>query len=87
MTETQKINAEANSAFEKEDYPLAFSTLWKTSVYNFISYIEKDFKTHNPKTNVIKIKVNWFNNESASQYFWNTFIVKEEVFYNIFESD
>jgi tetratricopeptide (TPR) repeat protein len=87
MTETQKINADAKSAFDKKNYALAFQTLWKSGVANFISYSEKEFKTTNQKTDGVPPKSNWFIHERAGQYFWADFIFQKHVFSDIFNSD
>ena len=75
MTETQKINADAKSAFDKGDYPLAFQTLWKVGIADFVAYSQReDNKTK---------KTNWFTNK----FFWESFVLTESVFDVIFKSD
>ncbi len=79
MTEIQKINANAKLAFASKEYEKAFLALLEVGVYNFISYAQKENKDAN--------KVNWFSHPEAGEYFWKEFILKEEVFAEIFKSD
>lgn len=76
MTDIQKINAEAKSAFDKGDYPLAFHTLWSVGISNFVAFAQKDIK-----------KSNWFTHPDSAKYFWNTFVLAESKFDAFFESD
>ncbi len=79
MTDTQKINAEARSAFEKKDYSLAFHTLWKVGITDFVAYAQKEDKETK--------KTNWFSHPESGIYFWKNFILTENVFDEIFNSD
>lgn len=75
MTNTQKINAEAKSAYESGNYPAAFAKLWETGADNFISFVLKGGKS------------NWFIHPSSAEYFWNTFLLDQNIFDQIFLSD
>ena len=79
MTETQKINADAKSAFDKGDYPLAFQTLWKVGIPDFVAYAQREVS----KTK----KTNWLTHPDSAKFFWENFILSEIVFDEIFKSD
>lgn len=78
MTEIQQINANAKSAFDKRDYPLAFQILWKNKISDFISYAQKEEKGK---------KCNWLAHADSGDLFWNKFILDDNVFDAIFNSD
>jgi tetratricopeptide (TPR) repeat protein len=79
MTEIQKINAAARLAFDTKDYALAFHTLWKSGVFNFVSFAQKEEKRSN--------KINWFSHSGSADFFWKRFMCEENVFETIFTSD
>lgn len=87
MTETQKINADAKSAFDKGDYPLAFQTLWKVGIDDFVSYAQKEDPQLKFKPNKLELKCNWFTHFDSAKFFWENFILTEIVFDAIFNSD
>lgn len=75
MTETQQINADAKSAFDKGDFSLAFQTLWKVGIPDFVAYAQRE----ESKTK----KTNWL----TQKCFWENWILNEIVFDAIFKSD
>jgi hypothetical protein len=87
MTEVQKINADAKSAFDKGDYPLAFLTLWKVGVDGFVSYAQREDSKLRCKANQSGLKCNWFIHSQSAKFFWEEFILNEIVFNAIFNSE
>ncbi|WP_289044073.1 tetratricopeptide repeat protein [uncultured Olleya sp.] len=80
MTELQ-IKKNALEAFKNNDYENAFHTLWELGVEDFLQFAQKEEQK-------IK-KYNWFayNNQSKGySYFWNTFVLQENVFKSCFTS-
>jgi tetratricopeptide (TPR) repeat protein len=78
MTEIKKNKEDARSAFYKKDYALAFQTLWKIGIPDFLSYAQK-VDTNSRKTN-------WLTHPDAGNYFWNKFLVEDKVFKEVFLS-
>jgi len=79
MTEIQKINAAAKAEFDKGNYTLAFQTLWKVGVSNFISYSQREEKKVS--------KTNWLTDSNSANFFWTEFLLDESIFKSVFESD
>lgn len=84
MTELQ-IKKNASEAFKLGDYPKAFNTLWGLGVQEFLQFSQKE----ESKTK----KFNWLSKNRkckkctfSSSYFWNTFILQQDVFLACFSS-
>jgi hypothetical protein len=83
MAELQ-IKKNASEAFNLGDYSKAFSTLWELGVNDFLEFSQKE-DIRNKKYNWLTI--NWkYKNRKAYSYFWNTFILQENVFLDCFTS-
>lgn len=73
----QQIKADAKIAFENGDHTLAFQTLLElNNADEFISYVEKQDKRTK--------KTNWF---AVSDYFWTDFILQQEHFTELLNSE
>ena len=80
MTELQ-IKENALEAFNNQDYPKAFNTLWDLGVDGFLEYSQRIDRR--------KKKFNWLvknRTRKSYSYFWNTFVIKENVFVACFSS-
>lgn len=84
MTELQ-VKKNALEAFKNKDYENAFHTLWELGVDEFLQFTQKEERKAK--------KYNWLSinrqrkNCKGYSYFWNTFILKENVFKSCFTSD
>ena len=81
MTVSQ-IKKNASEAFKLEDYPKAFNTLWGIGVEEFLKYSQREDRRNK--------KNNWLSESrkgtASSSYFWNTFILEQDVFLACFSS-
>lgn len=77
MTDLKSIREAANAAFEKENFELAFTTLWQAGLDNFVRSGEISDKQ----------KFNRFTHPKSGKYFWTHFVLKENVFPVLFNSD
>jgi tetratricopeptide (TPR) repeat protein len=75
----QKIKREAKSLFAEKQYSRAFELLWKLGVYDFLAYVQKEDKRNK--------KSNWFVNKAAIDFIWNDFLLRDEVFQQVFSSE
>ncbi|MFD1014407.1 tetratricopeptide repeat protein [Winogradskyella rapida] len=83
MTELQ-IKEAALKAFNNQDYPKAFNILWELGVDGFLEYSQRNDRRTK--------KFNWLSknwkrkSHKGYSYFWNTFVLKENVFTACFSS-
>jgi hypothetical protein len=81
MTELQ-IKKNASEAFNLGDYPKAFNTLWELGIEEFLKYSQREDR-RNKKNNWL---VESRRSTASSSYFWNTFILQQDVFSACFSS-
>jgi hypothetical protein len=79
MTNIKDLKAEAKSAFENGDYSSTFQTIWSLGVDSFWTYSTKADSKND--------KVNWITNPNSGEHFWNVFVLTDEVFHGISNSD
>ncbi len=81
---TVQIKNNAQEAFNNKDYPKAFNTLWKLGVVGFLEFSQSEDR-RTKKQNWLAI--NWKKqNTKGYRYFWDTFILQENVFSACFSS-
>ncbi|WP_139959577.1 tetratricopeptide repeat protein [Flavicella sediminum] len=83
MEKNIKINAVV--AFHKGDYHKAFITLWELGVVEFLQYSQKENRK-NKKYNWLVKSARCKKCTASSSYFWNTFILQENIFSACFTS-
>lgn len=77
MIDLKSIREAANAAFEKEHFELAFTTLWQAGLDDFVLSGEIPDKQ----------RFNRFTHPKSGKYFWTHFVLKENVFPVLFNSD